>query len=82
MTEGLVDTVAAAEYLGVSHRTLQGWRRRRTGPHYVRYFPRGPVYYRLADLDEWARAHRHHPEDPVEPVEVSFPRLVRGEARR
>jgi transcriptional regulator with XRE-family HTH domain len=50
-----------AEYLGVSPRTVEGWRRRGTGPswHRVGRFPR---YFRR-DVLAWVRRHRgdgHH----------------------
>ncbi|HVR73907.1 MAG TPA: helix-turn-helix domain-containing protein [Planctomycetota bacterium] len=44
----------AAEYLGVSTRTLEDWRIRGGGPPFIRISCKC-VRYRLIDLDEWSR---------------------------
>lgn len=49
----LVDECAAAAFLGVSSRCLQGWRYRGGGPCYVRVSHR-TIRYRRADLQAWA----------------------------
>ncbi|MFD4320783.1 helix-turn-helix transcriptional regulator [Streptomyces sp. NPDC058548] len=45
----------AAEYLGISPRTLYVWRHRRQGPPSFRLGARGRVTYRLDALDAWVR---------------------------
>lgn len=46
----LFSTKQAAQYLGVSHRTLEGWRIRGGGPRYLRLGARKCVRYRREDL--------------------------------
>jgi hypothetical protein len=46
----------AATILHVEPRTLEGWRRHRTGPRYFRYSGRC-VRYRSEDLQDWLQAH-------------------------
>lgn len=48
----LLTTVGAAGFLGVSPRTLEGWRVRGGGPRFVS-ISRGMVRYRRADLEAW-----------------------------
>ena len=48
----LVDEDDAADYLGLSPRTLQGLRVKGGGPDYVKIGSRA-VRYRLSDLDEF-----------------------------
>lgn len=44
----------AAEYLGLSPRTLINWRNKGRGPKFHRSgAPKSPVYYRLSDLNAW-----------------------------
>ncbi|MGF6945918.1 helix-turn-helix transcriptional regulator [Streptomyces auratus] len=45
----------AADYLGLSPRTLYVWRHRRQGPPSFRMGPRGRVMYRVEALDAWVR---------------------------
>ena len=47
--EPLLTQTEAANLLHVEPRTLESWRQRRTGPHYIRYSLRC-VRYRLQDL--------------------------------
>ena len=47
----------AADYLGVSPRSLQAWRVSGKGPQFIRYSPRC-IRYRLEDLDEWLEKRR------------------------
>lgn len=47
-----MDTKAAAKYVGVDPRTLEGYRSRGGGPDFVRISAR-LVRYRKADLDDW-----------------------------
>lgn len=49
----VLDTRAAAAFLGVSARTLEGFRVRGGGPHFVKIG--GAVRYRLASLEEYLR---------------------------
>lgn len=45
-------TRMASEYLGLSVRTLNGWRLTGKGPTW-RKSPTGTIYYRIEDLDQW-----------------------------
>ena len=49
MSETLLDSAEAAQYLGVCKQTLEKWRRLGRGPAYVRYGRK--VRYRLKDLN-------------------------------
>jgi len=53
--QGLIDEEAAARFLKLSPRTLQGYRYRGGGPHYVALSARC-VRYRRIDLSRWAEA--------------------------
>lgn len=57
--ERLRDQRAAAEYLGVSPRFLEGRRLRGGGPKYLKLGSslRARVRYRQADLDAWLEAN-------------------------
>ena len=50
----LMDEVAAAAYLNVGRRALQGWRISGNGPKYVRISSRC-IRYRKANLIEWSK---------------------------
>ncbi len=45
----ILDEREAAEMLGVSHRTLQGWRRRKVGPPFVKVASH-VIRYRQTDV--------------------------------
>ena len=47
----VVDTMGAAEYLGLHARTLDNWRSQGRGPRYIRVGRR--IIYRVADLEEF-----------------------------
>ena len=47
----VLTTHHAAEYLGVSRRTVEDWRRRGVGPRYAKVGR--AVRYRVEDLDAW-----------------------------
>ena len=50
----------AAEYLGVTSRTLARWRRTGCGPKYTRLGRlTGRVRYERAELDHWMQARQH-----------------------
>ncbi len=53
--DGLIDEQAAATFLDLTARTLQGWRYKGGGPRYIRVSARC-IRYRRADLREWAEA--------------------------
>ena len=53
---GFLDTRRAADYLSLSHRTLDGYRVSGVGPAFHRFGNR--VRYRKLDLDEWAANRR------------------------
>ena len=48
----LLDEVAAAQFIGVSRRTLQGWRLRGEGPRYHRISSRC-IRYSRGLLQDW-----------------------------
>ncbi len=52
--QGLLRPAAAAQFLGVSVRTLQDWRFTGTGPRFIRYSARA-VRYRVRDLEAWIK---------------------------
>lgn len=56
-TRGALDTIAAAEYLGVARATLKKWRATGGGPVYVRAGG-SKILYIIGDLDEFLRTHR------------------------
>ena len=55
LADGRMNTKNAAEYLGLSIKTLAMKRWRGNGPSFVR---RGRIFYYKADLDEWLQAAR------------------------
>ena len=62
--QGLIDEHAAAAFLSLTIRTLQGWRYRGDGPRYVRVSARC-IRYRRADLRDWANTRlRTSTSDP------------------
>jgi predicted DNA-binding transcriptional regulator AlpA len=63
----LLDERAAAAALGLTPRTLQGWRHRGDGPPHVRISARC-VRYRVEDLNAWAAQRvRTSTSDPGRP---------------
>jgi excisionase family DNA binding protein len=54
-SKGALSAREAADYLGVSPKTLENWRARGEGPAYVRLGAR--VVYRPADLDKFLAKH-------------------------
>lgn len=50
----VVDTMGAADYLGLHARTLDNWRSQGRGPRYVRVGRR--IVYRIADLESYLDA--------------------------
>jgi predicted DNA-binding transcriptional regulator AlpA len=65
MTDGLLTTEAAAEYLGLGKSTLNLWRSIGTGPKFIRLGdkPQSKVAYRKEDLDAWIATHVETPTD-------------------
>ena len=53
-----ISTKRVAEYLGLSHRTLESYRSRGGGPPY--YDLEGVVRYLLSDVIEWASKRRRN----------------------
>ncbi|MDP3951163.1 AlpA family transcriptional regulator [Microbacterium sp.] len=51
----LMDAKTTSIYLGVSMRTLEGWRARGIGPKYVRLSATKGVRYRMEDIVAWMR---------------------------
>ncbi|AEV38408.1 helix-turn-helix transcriptional regulator [Pseudovibrio ascidiaceicola] len=51
----LITEAAAADYLGISIRTIQAWRVRGGGPNYVKLGK--AVRYRPSDIQAWIEAH-------------------------
>jgi predicted DNA-binding transcriptional regulator AlpA len=52
----LIDERSAAEFLGITSRTMQAMRQRGGGPKYIRLSSRC-LRYRRADLAKWANDH-------------------------
>lgn len=50
LPDGRMDSANAAEYLGLSQKTLAMMRCEGTGPKYIK---RGRIFYFKEDLDEW-----------------------------
>ena len=59
--EGLLTTKEAAEYVGMSHKTLEKYRETGTGPAFMRDGDgyRARVLYRPDDLDAFLASRRH-----------------------
>ena len=55
MINGMLTDREAAERVGRSVYTLRNWRTRGTGPPFVRYLGKQPLYP-VTDLDEWIKA--------------------------
>lgn len=54
----LLDTRAAAEFLGLAHRTLENWRILRSdGPPFLKIC--GSIRYKPDELEAWASARRY-----------------------
>jgi excisionase family DNA binding protein len=53
-------TVEAAEYMGLSDRTLQDWRCDKAGPPFIVFGPRN-IKYDVRDLDAWVDERRFTP---------------------
>jgi predicted DNA-binding transcriptional regulator AlpA len=53
MAANLLDTEAAATYLGLRPNTLAKARCRGDGPRFVRLGGKGSIRYRLEDLNAW-----------------------------
>lgn len=55
----LLDTKSAAPLLGVAVATLENWRVKGIGPHYIKTpGVTGKVLYDPADIKAWREAHR------------------------
>jgi hypothetical protein len=67
MDNKLLTQKQAADFLNVSPRTLESWRRKRTGPRYTRYSNRC-LRYSERELADWlaSRANRETEEAPDE----------------
>lgn len=53
----LLNEQEAADFLGVSIRTMQNWRHRGGGPSYIKLNSRS-VRYQLSDLKAWIEAQK------------------------
>lgn len=52
----IMTTAQAADYLQLAEQTLEGWRRKRTGPPFIRI--KRAVRYRKSDIDTWLEANK------------------------
>jgi excisionase family DNA binding protein len=52
MKDKVMTTKQAAEYLAMSHKTLEDWRRKGEGPRFIKVGSRS-VRYRQSELDAW-----------------------------
>ena len=59
--EALLDTAAAAQFLGLSVKTLEHYRNRKVGPQYAR-LACNRVRYQLADLQRFVESRLVKPE--------------------
>lgn len=64
MTPARLSTDQAAEYLGVAIPTIKAWRRRGTGPQWLKLGRR--VLYDRTDLDRYMAARRHGGEAAID----------------
>lgn len=64
-TTELLSQREVAMRLGVSARTVEGWRARGVGPPYLRLSARA-VRYRSSDLEQWLDRRRVGDEPPLE----------------
>lgn len=55
----LLNTQAAAAFIGIASGTLENWRYQGYGPRFVKSSPsrRGKVLYRVEDLTAWLEAN-------------------------
>ena len=61
-TKEILNTLQAAEHIGVGKSTMEKWRMRDTGPIWVELSPgRGRVGYRVEDLDAWIMSRLREP---------------------
>ena len=61
LLSGTMNTLAAAEYIGVSVATLKRWRGQGEGPAYIRLGER-IIKYRQTDLDRWIMTSKQNGE--------------------
>lgn len=56
--ENWVDETVAADFLGLSRKTIQDYRARGIGPRFSKYGPgkTAPIRYQVAVLKEWAKS--------------------------
>jgi hypothetical protein len=66
LTTALIDERPAADFFGVSVKTLQQWRQRKTGPRYYKVGNR--VKYDLNDLREYLNQHVVEPQNDAKPA--------------
>ena len=60
LLNGTMNTIEAAEYIGVSVVTLKRWRGKGQGPEYIEISDR-IIRYRQTDLDSWILSKRKRP---------------------
>jgi hypothetical protein len=76
-----LNTAEAAEWLGLSERTLEDWRADEVGPVYVKISPRC-IRYAMEDLIKWRDERRHVPSIQAA-VEETIPNVaLRAKARK
>ena len=78
MQEGMLRIQEAAEFLGLSVNTLNGWRRDREGPPYFKVGSR--VVYSVEDLRTWLASRRVVPVGAGTPVVGVPPGRAKGAA--
>lgn len=57
----MLDTIEAADYLGLAAVTLETWRYKKSGPAYIK--SGGRIFYLKKDLDDWIQSRRIDPEN-------------------
>lgn len=58
MSDKLLTTKEAAEYIRHKEGTLENWRSNNEGPEYCK--PLGKVFYRQSDLDKWLSGEKNN----------------------
>jgi predicted DNA-binding transcriptional regulator AlpA len=76
-TNELLSQRQVAARLGLSARTIEGWRTRGVGPPFLRLSARA-VRYRTSDLEQWLDQHRVGDEPRLEDRRVRVTALLGG----
>lgn len=81
MEDKLLTSARFAHRLGIKEQTARAWRHRGHGPKYLRWSPRGPVFYLVEDVEAWLQTHRFSSTSD-ETVRNQVPDGSRADGRR